>query len=214
MKDRIDFKIELKWQFFKNRLQKIMASTKRNLKRDKTAMNICISMFIVNNVIFSTFFVEKEEENKTNNLMTILGAILGFLLVPTIFFTGIRCDSSSPWATLMILYFSLIISMLFYGLHGEGNFLRVMRTIGFTGTVTSLFNIYMMNLIILSKSVSRECRALMYGCCCGVGAFGAVLGLTLGQVIMDGTNSQTLYILEILLCIAYIILYYSIGGKK
>jgi hypothetical protein len=75
---------------------------------------------------------------------------------------------------------SLIVSLLFLGLYGEGKFLKVMRTIGFAGTVMSLFNIYMMNLIILSKSVSRECRAFMYGFCCGVGALGAVLGLTIG----------------------------------
>ena len=54
----------------------------------------------------------------------------------------------------------------------------------------------------------------MYGCCCGVGAFGAVLGLTIGSLIHNSFSPQTLYILEILLCIAYIILYYSLGGTK
>ena len=177
-------------------------------------MNICISMFIVNNVIFSVFFVNKAEKSDLNNLVIVLGAILGFLLVPTIFLTGIKCDSHSPWPTLMTLYFTLIISLLIFGLHGKGTFLQVVRTFGFAGTVMSLFNIYMMNLIILSKSVSRECRALMYGCCCGVGAFGAVLGLTIGELIHNRINPQTLYILEILLCIAYMILYYSLGGTK
>ncbi len=146
--------------------------------------------------------------------MVILGAVVGFLLIPSIFFTGIRCDSHSPWSTLMGLYFSLIISLLIFGLHGDGNFLKVLRTIGFAGTVMSLFNIYMMNLIILSKSVSRECRALMYGCCCGVGAFGAVIALTIGELIHNHISEQTLFILEILLCIAYILLYFLLGGKK
>ena len=107
----------------KNRLSKILASTKRNLKRDKTAMNICISMFIVNNVIFSVFFVNKAEETEHSNLLIVLGGILGFLLVPSIFLTGIKCDSHSPWPTLMILYFSLIVSLLIFGLHGKGTFL-------------------------------------------------------------------------------------------
>jgi hypothetical protein len=171
-------------------------------------------MFIVNNVIFSIFFVNKQEPSDRDNLMIVLGAILGLLLVPSIFFTGIRCDSYSPWSTLMALYLSLIVSLLIYGLHGDGGFLKVMRTIGFAFTVMSLFNIYMMNLIILSKSVSRECRAFMYGCCCGAGAFGAVLGLTIGELIHNGINAQTLFIIEILLCIAYILLYFCLGGKK
>jgi hypothetical protein len=125
-----------------------------------------------------------------------------------------RCDSHSPWSTLIYLYFSLIIFLLIFSLQGKGVFLRIMRTLGFAGSAMSLFNIYMMNLMILSKSVSRECRALMYGCCCGVGALGSVVALTLGELIHSKTNSQTLYILEILLCIGYIILYYSLGGKK
>ena len=107
----------------KSRLSKILASTKRNLKRDKTAMNICISMFIVNNVIFSVFFVDKAEETEHSNMIIVLGAILGFLLVPSIFLTGIKCDSQSPWPTLMTLYFTLIISLLIFGLHGKGTFL-------------------------------------------------------------------------------------------
>ena len=54
----------------------------------------------------------------------------------------------------------------------------------------------------------------MYGFCCGIGALGAVLGLTIGQLIHDHINTQTLYILEILLVFAYIILYFSLGGKN
>jgi hypothetical protein len=57
LKDRQDFNIEFKISFFVNRIKKVWKSTMRNFKRDKTALNICISMFIVNNVIFTIFFV-------------------------------------------------------------------------------------------------------------------------------------------------------------
>lgn len=93
--------------------------------------------------------------------------------------------------------------------------MKVIRTLGFAATIMTLFNIYMMNLIILSKSVSRECRAFMYGFCCGIGALGAVLGLTIGQIIFDNTKpSPTMMVLEIILVFSYIILYLSLGGKK
>ncbi len=93
--------------------------------------------------------------------------------------------------------------------------MKIVRTLGFASTVMALFNIYMMNLIILSKSVSRECRAFMYGFCCGIGALGAVIGLTLGQLIYDKTKeSSTMMVLEILLVVGYIIFYFILGGKK
>ena len=180
LKDRQDFKIQLKISFFVNRIKKVWKSTVRNLKRDKTALNICISMFIVNNVIFTIFFVNKNENHSFESIMEVLVVVLGFILVPSICFIGIRCDKNSPWTTLIGLYFFLIFSLLKFALKGEGFFLEIVRSIGFSGTVISVSNIYLVNLIILSKSVSRECRGLMFGICCGVGAFGAYVGLTIG----------------------------------
>ena len=186
----------------------------RNLKRDKTALNICISMFIVNNVIFTIFFVNKNDNHAPKNLVSVLTVVLGFLLVPSIFFIGIRCDNNSPWTTLIALYFFLIFSLLNFALKGEGFFLEIVRSMGFSGTVIAVFNIYLVNLIILSKSVSRECRGLMFGICCGVGAFGAFVGLTIGQIIHDHVSPETLFLLEIMLAFSYITLYFSLGGKK
>lgn len=180
LKDRQDFKIQLKISFFVNRIKKVWKSTVRNLKRDKTALNICISMFIVNNVIFTIFFVNKNDNHSFESIMEVLVVVLGFILVPSICFIGIRCDNNSPWTTLIGLYFFLIFSLLKFALKGEGVFLEIVRSIGFSGTVISVSNIYLVNLIILSKSVSRECRGLMFGICCGVGAFGAYVGLTIG----------------------------------
>ena len=137
-------------------------------------------MFIVNNVIFTIFFVNKNENHSFESIMEVLVVVLGFILVPSICFIGIRCDNNSPWTTLIGLYFFLIFSLLKFALKGEGVFLEIVRSIGFSGTVISVSNIYLVNLIILSKSVSRECRGLMFGICCGVGAFGAYVGLTIG----------------------------------
>jgi glucan phosphoethanolaminetransferase (alkaline phosphatase superfamily) len=146
-------------------------------------------MFIVNNVIFTIFFVNSKENHAPKNLSAVLTVVLGFLLVPSIFFTGIRCDKNSPWTTLIALYFSLIFSLLIFAMKGNHLFLEIVRSIGFSGSVISVFNIYMLNLIILSKSVSRECRGLMFGICCGVGALGAFVGLTLGQIIHDDISA-------------------------
>jgi hypothetical protein len=144
----------------------------------------------------------------------ILTVVLGFLLVPSIFFIGIRCDNHSPWTTLIGLYFFLIFSLLKFAMKGEGLFLEIVRSMGFSGTVVAVFNIYLVNLIILSKSVSRECRGLMFGICCGVGAFGAFVGLTIGQIIHDHVSPETLFLLEIMLTFSYITLYFALGGKK
>jgi hypothetical protein len=142
-------------------------------------------MFVVNNIIFSIFFVNKEDNHSPKYLVNLLTVILGFLLVPSIFYIGIRCDNHSPWTTLIALYFFLIFSLLEFAMRGDGIFLKIVRSIGFSGSVIALFNIYMVNFIILSKSVSRECRGLMFGVCCGCGAFGAFIGLTLGKIIHD-----------------------------
>ena len=70
------------------------------------------------------------------------------------------------------------------------------------------FNIYMTNLIILSKTVTGECRALMYGIACAFGALGALLGIVVGQLIHDHINHESLFIIEILLCICFVGLFF------
>jgi hypothetical protein len=56
----------------------------------------------------------------------------------------------------------------------------VPRIIGFAGTVVSVYNIMMTNLISISKGVSRECRGFLFGIALAFGSFGAYVSLTLG----------------------------------
>ena len=102
---------------------------------------------------------------------------------------------------------------MIFALEGTSTWYQeVPRVIGYAGSIVALFNIILTNLIILSKSVSRECRALMFGITCAFGALGAILGLTLGQLLHDCLNHDSLFIAEILFCIAFIVIYYCLGG--
>ena len=106
------------------------------------------------------------------------------------------------------LYFALILSLLIYSLEGDNTwFQEVPRIVGYSGSIISLFNIFMTNLILLSKSVSRECRGFMFGFGCAFGALGAIAGLTIGQLIHDGLNHESLFVFEILLCVIYVIVF-------
>ena len=40
-------------------------------------------------------------------------------------------------------------------------------------------------MIILSKTVRRECRGIMYGISSAIGALGALAGLTLGKAYLN-----------------------------
>ena len=57
-------------------------------------------MFIVNSVIFSIFFVNDEGNHSPEVKYDFITLILGLILIPTIFYTGIKCDKSSPWTVL------------------------------------------------------------------------------------------------------------------
>jgi len=55
--------VHLKVEFFKTRLIKVLSRAKQNMVRDRSVLHICISMFIVNNVIFSVFFVNYDDNH-------------------------------------------------------------------------------------------------------------------------------------------------------
>jgi fucose permease len=54
----------------------------------------------------------------------------------------------------------------------------------------------------------------MYGICFACGSLGAVISLTLGQLIHDKLGHVTLFVIEIVFCILYIGLFYALGGIK
>lgn len=61
-------------------------------------------------------------------------------------------------------------------------------------------------MIILSKTVRRECRGAMYGICSACGAFGALLGLTVGKLVHDVTGFESIYIVEMSLSLITILM--------
>jgi nitrate/nitrite transporter NarK len=61
-------------------------------------------------------------------------------------------------------------------------------------------------MIILSKTVRRECRGAMYGICCAFGAMGGFSGLTLGKYARSLTDNESLYALEMALALLVITL--------
>lgn len=66
-------------------------------------------------------------------------------------------------------------------------------------------------MIILSKTVRRECRGAMYGIVSACGAFGGFSGLTLGKMVREYIDSECLYALEILFGIVMIVSIYFSG---
>ena len=51
-------------------------------------------------------------------------------------------------------------------------------------------------MLILSKTVRRECRGAMYGVVTAFGALGALIGVTLGGVIHGHTTRESLFLGE------------------
>lgn len=173
-------------------------------------------MFVINSVIFAIFFVNYDDIRRPSRLTDLFGTIFGILLIPTFFVTGVRCDKQSPWETLIPWYFFLIVFLLIFALEGDNGdwYQEVPRIIGYGGTIIACFNIFLTNLIILSKGVSRECRAFLFGITCASGSLGAFLALTIGQLIHDKVNYETLFVLEFLMCVIFVILYYCFGGSS
>jgi nitrate/nitrite transporter NarK len=110
----------------------------------------------------------------------------------------------------------MIFSLLIFALEGESGdiYEEIPRILGYAGSVVSCFNIFMTNLIIISKCVSRECRGFLFGIVCAAGSLGAYMSLTLGQLIHDKVNYETLFALEMVLCVFFIVLYFCLGGSK
>lgn len=63
-------------------------------------------------------------------------------------------------------------------------------------------------MIILSKTVRRECRGAMYGICSAFGAIGGFSGLTLGKLTREILANESLYALEMILALVVIMLIY------
>lgn len=214
--DKQDFSIQLKISFFVNRLKKILSSAKRNITRDRSVYFVVFSMFVINSVIFSIFFVNYDDIKKPSRYTDIIGGCIGILLIPTLFITGIRTDRQSPWTVLIPWYITMILSLLIFALEGDSGdvYEEIPRIIGYAGSIVSCFNIFLTNLIIISKQVSRECRGFLFGITCASGSTGAFTALTLGQLIHDKINYETLFALEMILCLLFIIVYFCLGGNS
>ena len=90
---------------------------------------------------------------------------------------------------------------------------EIPKVIGFTGTAVAVINIFMTNMIIVSKSVSRECRAFFLGIAFAFGALGAYLSLTLCEMLRQSVNFEAVFVVEILLCVLFIILFYTVAKR-
>jgi hypothetical protein len=60
-------------------------------------------------------------------------------------------------------------------------------------------------MIILSKTVRRECRGAMYGVCASVGALGAISGLKFGSLIHDNYEGTSANIISIILILTMVV---------
>lgn len=72
----------------------------------------------------------------------------------------------------------------------------------------------MMNMIIVSKSVSRECRAFWLGIAFAFGALGAYISLTGCEKLRTSVNYEAVFVLEILLCLLFIGLFYGLAKRE
>lgn len=180
MDDKIKKKVPA-CKFIKDRLTRVLKSALKNLKRDNQIVFICASWFVINSVIFSVFFVNYEDVVEQETFTDIVSPILVIMLIPSVFYTGLKADKKSPWGLLMIQYWFLIAFMVIFALQGASSnhwLEEIPKVIGFAGTATAAINIFMMNMIIVSKSVSRECRAFFLGISFAFGALGAYISLT------------------------------------
>lgn len=97
----------------------MLSRAKQNIVRDRSVLHICISMFLVNNVIFSVFFVNNDVNHIPTKFTNIFTSVLCLFLVPSLFLSGVYCDRYSSWKMLIGLYLALILSLLIYSLEGE-----------------------------------------------------------------------------------------------
>ena len=63
-------------------------------------------------------------------------------------------------------------------------------------------------MIILSKTVRRECRGVMYGISSATGAIGALSGLILGRTVQVWMNNRSIYVVKMFLSLNMILMIY------
>lgn len=61
-------------------------------------------------------------------------------------------------------------------------------------------------MIILSKTVRRECRGAMYGVVSAFGSLGAYIGVTLGKYVHGRTTQDSIYLGEMVIVFLIILL--------
>lgn len=103
-------------KFMKDRITRVLKSSLKNLKRDNQIVFVCGSWFVINSVIFSVFFVNYEDVVEQETFTDIVSPILVLMLVPSVFYTGLKSDKQSPWGLLMTQYWFLIGFMVIFAL--------------------------------------------------------------------------------------------------
>lgn len=87
--DKQDFQVHLRWSFFYNRMMRIFRSSIRNVRKDNSQIFIWLSMFVVNHVIFSIFFINYADVVEPATATDLFGPILALMLIPTLFYSGL-----------------------------------------------------------------------------------------------------------------------------
>ena len=101
----------------------------------------------------------------------------------------------------------LILFLAIFAIRQGYNYERdVFKIVGYAGSLLLMYTIFMTNLIILSKTVRRECRGLMFGIFTSSGALGSFSGLTLGKWLRDYINYNSLFLSEMALCLMMVAL--------
>lgn len=117
-----------------------------------------------------------------------------------------KADKKPPWRMLIREYAALLFFLMVFAIReGYSRHQDFLKLFGYAGCLFIIFTIYMTNMIILSKTVRRECRGAMYGICSACGALGALLGLTIGKYVHDMTGFESIYIVEMSITLITII---------
>ncbi|CDW86857.1 UNKNOWN [Stylonychia lemnae] len=172
-----------------------------------TAFTFCWHFF---DIYKNRFFVGTSEDITTSEKQrAILYIVTGIALVPALFYTGIKADKKPAWRMLLREYLFLVLFLLIFGIRqGYSKHQDFFKLLGFAGCMFIIFNIYMTQMIILSKTVRRECRGAMYGITSACGAIGGFSGLSLGRISREMIGIESLYALEILFASIIIISIY------
>jgi hypothetical protein len=70
-------------------MMRIFRSSIRNVRKDNSQICIWMSMFVVNHVIFSIFFINYADVVEPATATDLFGPILALMLIPTLFYSGI-----------------------------------------------------------------------------------------------------------------------------